>query len=89
MFGVDQSKRTALVFQAHFFVEVGQGGFGPLGVLVAPVHEQTHADAAKHAQDPRGVAMAYAAAILIGADIQPLLARTSLKLAKTCVLKRG
>jgi len=62
-----------LVFQAHFFMKIGQGGFGPLGVLIAPVHEQAHTDAAEHSQDPRGIAMAHAAAILSGADIQPLV----------------
>ena len=36
------------------------------------MHQEAHAEAAKHAQDPSGVAMAHAAAILIGADIQTL-----------------
>ena len=59
------------MFQPHFFVEIGQGGFGALGVLASPVHEEAHPNAAKHAQDPGGVAMPHAAAILLGADIQP------------------
>jgi len=61
------------MFQAHFFVEVRQGGLGSLGVLSAPVHEEAHADAAKHAQDPGGVAMAHSAAILVGAHVQTLV----------------
>jgi len=54
-------------------VEIGQGRFGSFGGLLAPVHEEVHAEAAKHGQDPSGVAMAHAAAILIGADIQTLV----------------
>ena len=61
------------MFQSHFFVEIGQGGFGSPGVLAATVHEEAQTDAAKYAQDPRGVAMPNAVAILIGADIQPLV----------------
>lgn len=61
------------MFQAHFFVEVGQGGLCPPGVLRAPVHEKAHADAAKHAQDPGGVAMAHPAAILVGTHVQTLV----------------
>jgi len=41
-------------------VEIGQGEYGPFGVLAAPAQEKAHTDAAKLAQDPRGVAMAYA-----------------------------
>ena len=37
------------------------------------MHEEAHAEAAKHGQDPNGVAMAHAAAILMGADIQTLV----------------
>ena len=62
-----------MVFQAHFFVEVGQGRFGSFGGLPAPVHEEAYPEAAKHGQDPSSVAMAHAAAILIGADIQTLM----------------
>jgi hypothetical protein len=65
-----------LVFQAHFFVEIGQGSFGSSGVLNTPVHEEAHTDAAKHAQNPHRIAMSHAAAILIGADIQPLVEST-------------
>ena len=61
------------MFQAHFFVEVGQGSFCLFGVLCAPVHEKAHADAAKHAQDPGGVALAHSAAILVGAHVQALV----------------
>lgn len=61
------------MLQAHFFVEVGQGSLSPFEVLRAPVHEDTHTDAAEHAQDPDGVALAHPAAILVGADIQTLV----------------
>ena len=61
------------MFQAHFLVEIGQGGLGPLGVLTAPVHEEAYGEAAEHTQDPDGVALADAAAILVGADVQTLV----------------
>lgn len=61
------------MFQAHFFMEIGQGRFGSFGVLRAPVHEEAHADASEHAQDPDGVAMAHTAAILVGTNIQTLV----------------
>lgn len=61
------------MFQAHFFVEVGQGSLCPFGVLRAPMQKKAYADAAKHAQDPGGVAMAHPAAILVGADVQTLV----------------
>jgi hypothetical protein len=61
------------MFQAHFFVEIGQGRLGPFGVKAAPVHEKAHADAAEHAQQPDGVAMAHTAAILVGAHVQTLV----------------
>ena len=37
------------------------------------MHEEAYPEAAKHGQDPSSVAMAHAAAILIGADIQTLM----------------
>ena len=61
------------MFQAHFLVEIAQGGLGAPGVLTAPVHEEAYGDAAKHAQDPGGVAMADSDAILVGADVQTLM----------------
>jgi len=61
------------MFQAHIFVEVGQGSLCPFWVLPAPVHEKAYADTAKHAQDPGGVAMAHPAAILVGAHVQTLV----------------
>jgi hypothetical protein len=61
------------MFQAHFFVEVGQGSLGSFGVLRAPVHEETHTDAAEHGQNPDRVALAHPAAILVGAHVQALV----------------
>jgi len=61
------------MLQGHFVVEIGQGGFSPFGILPAPVDEKADANAPELAQDPHGVALAYAAAIFIGADIQALV----------------
>jgi hypothetical protein len=60
------------MFQGHFFMEIGQGGLCPSGVLRAPVHEKAHADTTEHAQYPDGVTMAHPAALLVSAHVQTL-----------------
>ena len=64
---------VALVVEAHRVVKIAEGGFGPFGVLTAPMHVEADAEATEHAEHPDGVAMAHAAAVFLGRDIQPLM----------------
>ena len=61
------------MFQAHFLVKISQGGLGAFWVQTSPAHKEAHGDASKNAQYPRGIGIANAAAIFIGAGIQSLV----------------
>lgn len=54
-------------------LEVGGGDMVWTSFALAPVHEETIAQAAHHGQDPHGVVVAHTAAVIIMRDIQALV----------------
>ncbi len=63
----------ALVVEAHGIVEVAQGRLGAFGALGAPVHEEADAQTAKEAEEAHGVAVAHAALVFLGGDVEALV----------------
>lgn len=68
-----EKEGAALVVESHGIVKIAQGGWVALGALSAPVHEEADAEAAKEAEDVDGIAMAHAALVFLGRDIEALM----------------
>jgi hypothetical protein len=64
---------VSLVVEAHGIVKVAEGGFRAFGMLPAPMHEEAHAQAAEHAQQVNGIAVAHAAFVFLRGHIQALV----------------
>lgn len=72
MEGGGQGKAPALIFQRHLVMEVREAE-AFFGVWIFPFTEKTDRQTAKHAQDPDGILVSDAAAILLCGDIQALM----------------
>lgn len=71
--GRHQQKTPALVIQSHEIVELDERGSLLSRVVFPPLAKNTHRHSTKHAQDPAGIPVSDARAILLGRDIQPLV----------------
>ena len=71
---VQEKEAQALIFLRHTGKEVAQGGvFCGFWISEAPFSEEADGQASEHAQDPRAIARAHAATILMRGHIQSLV----------------
>jgi len=69
----DDLEGAELMIQAHGVMEVWEGGFGTRWQSVSPFDEEADGEPAEHGEHPKGIAMAHAAFVFIGADIEALM----------------
>src|SRR4051794_36809999 len=63
-------KGVTLVVETHGIVKVTESGFGAFWAVGAPVHEEADAEAPEDSEHAHGVAVAHAALIFLGGDVQ-------------------